>query len=825
MSSASPTPDSAEALDRVWRNKPGLWGWLTAVNHKDIGARYIVTGLVFLAAGGILALLMRLQLLTPENSFLGAGAYNEIFSMHGTTMMFLFAVPILEGLAMYFLPLLLGTRDLPFPRLNAFGYWMYLSGGLLVYAGFLTGSGPDAGWFAYVPLSGPEFSPGQGMDFWLLGVTLAEIAAITGAIELLTGFLTRRSAGMSLGRIPVFGWAAFVMSAMILVAFPSLVAGSVMLEVERLFGTQFFNPAGGGDPLLWQHLFWFFGHPEVYIMLIPATGIISMVVPVFSRRPLAGYAYVVASLVAIGLISFGLWVHHMFTTGLAILGLTVFAAASFLIVIPSGIQVFSWIATMWRGRPAFRPPMLFVLGFIMIFVLGGITGVMVAAVPFDWQVHDSYFVVAHFHYVLIGGVLFPIFGGIYYWFPKVTGWILNEKLGQVSFWTMAIGFNVAFFPQHILGLEGMPRRVYTYRLTDGWELLNVISTIGAFVFAVGILVTFISMALCRRTGTRAGPDPWRADSLEWLADSPPASYNFQRPPVVGGPSPLWSDPGEESSALTEALDDLRRPHSETREVLETSPVDGRPLGIAYLSHPSAWPLAAAVSLTAALVGVLADSDALVVVGVALFLFCLLGWASGTIHQNAPRPLPERPIKAAGEGASRWGTIFVAVPALGMLGALVFSYLLLAVDSPEWPLGQAELPLTWPALVGSALQAGAFALLLFARRMTSTRATISMLMAAVLVLLGVAVCSYWLSTVGVSPVETAYGSIVFALLLYLAILGAGFAAALGVLLNVRRRGFLPPGADVDSGNMAIFAGVVLLAWIAISICLLVAPRLV
>ncbi len=446
-----------DTLTRTWASPPGIAGWLSAVTHKQIGTRYITTAFVFFLVGGIQALFMRIQLGTPENTFLDPAVYNQIFTMHGTTMMFLFAVPILEGFGNYLVPLMIGTRDLPFPRMNAFGYWCFLFGGLFLYSSFLAGAVPDDGWFAYVPLSSDEFSPGLNMDFWLLGITFVEISGIAAAIELIVAIFKQRAPGMSVNRMPLFVWNILVMGFMIVFGFPPLIAGSVLLESDRTFGTHFFNASQGGDPLLWQHLFWIFGHPEVYIMLLPAVGMVSMIVPTFSRRPIVGYIWVALAAVAIGFVSFGLWVHHMFAVGIPLLAMSFFTAASLMITIPSGVQIFAWIATIWSGRGlVLRTPFLFVLGFFVNFILGGFTGVMVAVVPFDWQVHDTFFVVAHFHYVLIGGVVFPLFGGLYYWLPKMTGRLLDERLGQLNFWLVFIGFNLTFFPMHLSGLWGMP---------------------------------------------------------------------------------------------------------------------------------------------------------------------------------------------------------------------------------------------------------------------------------------------------------------------------------------------------------------------------------
>src|SRR5215211_2498634 len=474
-------PELTARLSRTWGTASGPIGALSTVDHKIIGRRYLITTFLFLFLAGLAAVAMRLQLAQPESKLIGPDLYNQLFTMHGSTMMFLFAVPVMEAFAIYLVPLMVGTRNIAFPRLNAFSYWIYLFGGCFLWISFLLNIGPDVGWFAYVPLSGPEFSPGKRADTWAQMITFTEVAALAVAVEIIVTVFKQRAPGMSLDRIPVFVWSMLVTSFLVLFAMPAVMVASTTLILDRLVGTHIYNPAEGGDALLWQHLFWFFGHPEVYIIFLPGTGMVSAIVVTFARRPMVGYLLAVLSLIATGFLSFGLWVHHMFTTGLPQLGASFFTATSMLIAVPSGIQIFCWIATLWDGRPVFRTPLLFVLGFIVIFVIGGLSGVMVASVPLDSQVHDTYFVVAHFHYVLIGGAVFPLMGAIYYWFPKVTGRMLSERLGKWNFWLAFIGFNVAFFPMHVLGLQGMPRRVYTYLPEMGWGPLNRLASVGALI--------------------------------------------------------------------------------------------------------------------------------------------------------------------------------------------------------------------------------------------------------------------------------------------------------------------------------------------------------
>ncbi len=572
-----------QRLDRTWRTPPGLIGWLSEESHSALGRRFIVTAFVFFALGGIEAALMRIQLARPENDFLGPDLYNQIFTMHGSTMMFLFAVPIVTALGLYLVPLMIGTRNMAFPRLSNFSYWTYLTGGVLLYVSFLLDMGPDAGWFAYTPLSGPEFSPGKRVDVWAQMITFTEISALAGAVNMIATIFKQRAPGMSLNRMPLFVWAQLVTAFMIVFAMPAVMLDSGFLALDRLVDTHFFNHAEGGDSLLWQHLFWFFGHPEVYIIFLPALGIVSSVVVAFSRRTIFGYLPMVLSLVATAFIGFGLWVHHMFATGLPQLGQSFFTAASIMIAVPSGVQIFCWIATLWSSpRLRFRTPLLYVLGFFAIFVLGGLSGVMLASVPLDLQVHDTYFVVAHFHYVLIGGSLFPLLGGVYFWLPKMIGRMYNEKAGKLGFWLTFIGFNVVFFPLHQVGLQGMPRRVYTYPAGMGWEGLNILSTAGAVVLALGILTFFLNVLWARSRGPLAGDDPWGADTLEWSTSSPPPPYNFFHLPTVQGRYPLWTPPDQPRPVVVGLS-------TEKREVLVTNLLDAEPDHRAEL--PEADPLA------------------------------------------------------------------------------------------------------------------------------------------------------------------------------------------------------------------------------------------
>ncbi len=597
----------ATTLPLARREYRGWMNWLTTVDHKKIGTLYILASMVFLFIGGFEALLMRTQLAQSNLKVLAPDLYNQIFTMHGTTMIFLAVMPFLAGLGNYIVPLMIGARDMAYPRLNALGVWLLILGGLFLNVSFFAGGAPSAGWFGYVPLSSVPYSNTNGIDFWILGLELLGASSISASINFVVTILWLRAPGLRMNRLPLFTWTTLVTAFLILFAMPSIAAALILLFFDRHFGTFFFNAAGGGDPLLWQHLFWFFGHPEVYIMILPAMGIISEVLPVFSRKPLFGYEAVAYSTVAIGFIGFTVWAHHMFAVGLPPLVNAAFSASSVIIAVPTAIKIFNWIATLWGGSINLKTPLYFAVGFIALFIVGGLTGISLAVVPVDFQVTDTYFVVGHLHYVLFGGSVFGIFAGIYYWFPKMTGRLLNETWGKIHFWLMFIGMNMTFFPMHILGVLGMPRRIYTYAGGLGWDSLNLLETIGAYLVGLSVLIFLANAISSLRNGAIAGDDPWEGHTLEWATSSPPPEYNFAVVPVVRGRRPLW-DARHGGASL--------KPSDLSKEKFHTPP-------------PSYWPFALALGLTITMSGVI-FSPIIIALGLVIFVAGLAGWIIQTV---------------------------------------------------------------------------------------------------------------------------------------------------------------------------------------------------
>jgi cytochrome c oxidase subunit 1 len=633
-------------LLKTWAEPPGVRGLLTSVDHKTIGRRYLVTAFAFFLAGGLEAALMRLQLARPLGTVVGPDLYAQLFSMHGSTMMFLFAVPVTQGLAIYIVPLAIGTRTVAFPRLLAYSYLVYLIGGLLLYGGFAFDAGMDAGWFSYVPLAGPQFGAGKRVDIWAQMVTFTELAALAVAVNLIVTILKYRAVGMALSRMPLFVWAALVQSFMVLFGMPAVMVSSTELALDRLVGTHFFNPAEGGDALLWQHLFWFFGHPEVYIIFIPGTGMVSTLVASAARRPVVGYLWMVLALVATGFLGFGLWVHHMFATGLPQLGQSFFTAASLMIVVPSGVQIACWIATLWTGRLRLETPLWWVIGFLLVFVFGGLSGVMLASVPIDLQVHDTHFVVAHLHYVLIGGMVFPLFGAIHHWLPKLTGRMPSERLGIWQFALFFVGFNLVFYPLHHLGLRGMTRRAYSYLPEMAWGGLDLAATTGVALLAASVILFLSNVIWTRRRGAAAGDDPFYAPDLEWSTSSPPPPYNFAVLPTVAAGYPRWTSPPDQPVVVGLA--------EERREVLVTRVIDAAPDHRHECPGPAWSPLLAALATGLLVIGAIFTPWG-AVVGAVPLTAALAAWFWPRGYKGGARPRREaarprreaaRPVRAS-----------------------------------------------------------------------------------------------------------------------------------------------------------------------------------
>ena len=698
------------ALARVWANDRGLWGQITAVSHTTLGLRFMATALVFFAIGGILSMLIRAQLATPQGAFLDTELYNQIFTMHGSIMMFLFAIPMLEGLGIWLLPKMLGTRDMAFPRLTALGYWCYLFGGLIMLSALLFGVAPRDGWFMYTPLSDATHSPGINADVWLLGVTFVEISAIAAAVEITVTILRQRAPGMKLTAMPLFGWYMLGTSVMMLVGFPPLIAGSVLLEIERAFDWPFFDPARGGDPLLWQHLFWLFGHPEVYIIFLPAAGVMSMMIPILSRTTILGYGAIVAAVLGLVFLSFGLWVHHMFTVGIPHMALAFFSAASVLVAVPTAVQVFAWIGTMWKGRPQLVLPMYHILGFFLTFVMGGLTGVMLAIVPFNWQAHDTAFVTAHLHYVLIGGFVFPMMAAATYWMPLITGKRRIDGLGEAAFWVILIGFHGTFFIMHLTGLLGMPRRIDVYPDNPEWIWLNLTSSIFGFVLTIGFAMFALDLILQATLGKRAARDPWEAPTLDWAMPVPAPNYNFASLPL-----PEQAARGAAQAALTLARGEGVLPGAPRgrREVLVSTVSGARPLHVAVLPGNTALPLALSASIGGFVLLMLAGLYALA--GAALVPVAVLIWVwargmapSGDMAAVDVAPGLRLPVHhRAGSTLGQSGLVAFLVANGTLFAALLFglAFLEVVTPGPEAPGASVENGAMAQAVAGVVVVAG------------------------------------------------------------------------------------------------------------------------
>ncbi|MBU8975869.1 MULTISPECIES: cytochrome c oxidase subunit I [unclassified Lysobacter] len=655
-SNESPALRLHRQLSAIWATGPGLQR-LAAVNHSVIGVRMMVTSFAFFAIAGVLGMLTRVQLATPNSDFMTPEIYNQVFTVHGTMMLFLFAIPMVESFAVYLTPKILGTRDFAFPRLTAYGYWCYLFGGSIVTLSLLFGVAPDGGWFMYTPLSSNVYSPGINADVWLLGITFVEISALSLAVEIVVSILKMRAPGMSLDRMPIFAWYILVTAMMMIVAFPPLILASILLEAERAFGLPFFDPTRGGNPLLWQHLFWLFGHPDVYIIFLPMAAVLSTIIPVFARRELVGYRAIVVAIIALAFLSFGIWVHHMFTVGIPHLALAFFSAGSVIVAVPTAVQVFAWLATLAHGKPRWDVPMLYIFGFFFVFVMGGLTGVMLAVVPFDWQAHDTYFVVAHMHYVVGGALAFPMLAGLYYWLPLLTGRAAVGRLSVVAFWIIFIGFNLTFFLMHLTGLLGMPRRIYTYHGFEGWNGLNLLSSLGGFVMTIGFAVLVIDLFVQVRYGRRAQRNPWGATTLEWAMRLPPPSYAFASIPHLGeGGGPADADELRLSLARGEGY--LGSTRNGWQEALGVHATSGEPEQLIVLPQPTYLPLVTGVATAAAVLGFLFKAYWLSL-GWAIVVIALLVLAaqrSGHARDLGPLPIGKGlsvPPHTEVEGSPPW----------------------------------------------------------------------------------------------------------------------------------------------------------------------------
>jgi cytochrome c oxidase subunit I+III len=788
------------ALEAIW-GTPGGWGRLSAVNHNILGRRFIVVAFFFFAVGGILSMLIRAQLATSNSAFVGPEVYNQIFTMHGTVMMFLFAIPMFEGLAIYMLPKLLGARDLAYPRLTAFGFWCYVFGGSIILVAMLMGVAPDSGWFMYTPLSSQPYTPGINADVWLLGITFVEISAMAAAVEITVTILKMRAPGMSLSRMPIFAWYMLVTAGMMLLGFPPLILGSILLEMERAFDLPFFDPTRGGDPLLWQHLFWLFGHPEVYIIFLPAAGALSTIIPTFAQRPLVGYRAIVVAIVAMGFLSFGLWVHHMFTVGIPHLALAFFSAASALVAIPTAVQIFAWIATLAHGRPRFDIPMLYVVGFFIVFVMGGLTGVMLAMVPFNQQAHDSYFVVAHLHYVLVGGFVFPMLAAAYYWLPHFTGRLPVFRLAVPAFWLIFIGFNLTFFLMHLTGLMGMPRRIYTYPGNFGWDWLNLLSSIGGFILTAGFTLILADFILQFRFGRPFRRDPWQAATLEWAMPTPPPSYNFASLPLIEQRADQLK-PAEIGPRLAAGEGYLGFTRLGRQETLGIDMLTGAPEQVIILPRRTFLPLWTAMVTGLVFLGLLFKLYWLAAIAffavMAIFLLWPLGLGDkqdrGAIDIGRGDALP---TSDEVRNSPMWlGTLATLAADAAIFSALAFGALFLTVIAPGWPGPQGGIPLVGGACLAVLL----IALALVRRRAEAVNAAgasplvwLGVAMAISLVAMAVIV---WLMWSLPDPTAHARQAVSFALLLF--VLVHVFIVALLTLNGVIRTlgGYVSALRDID-----------------------------
>ena len=788
-------------LSRIWGTPPG-WGRLSSVNHTILGKRFMLVALLFFAIGGLLAMLIRAQLATPHSAFIGPDIYNQLFTMHGTVMMFLFAIPMFEGLAIYLLPKILGARDMAFPRLTAYGFWCYVMGGSILIVAMLAGVAPNGGWFMYTPLSSRPYTPGINADVWLLGITFVEISAVTAAVEIVVSILKMRAPGMALARMPLFGWYMLITAGMMVVGFPPLILGSILLELERAFGLPFFDPERGGDPLLWQHLFWLFGHPEVYIIFLPAAGVLSTIIPVFAQRTILGYRALIAAIVAMGFLSFGLWVHHMFTVGIPHLALAFFSAASALVAVPTAIQIFAWIGTLASGRPRWDVPMLYVAGFFAVFVMGGLTGVMLAMVPFNTQAHDSYFVVAHLHYVLVGGFVFPMLAALYYWLPHITGRQSLYRLSVPAFWLILIGFNATFFFMHVTGLMGMPRRISTYPSNWGWDWLNLLSSVGSFILAMGFALVLADLVLQLRFGKPFRRDPWRAATLEWAMPTPPPHYAFAALPRIERRADQLL-PAEIGSVLAGGHGYLGFARDGQMETLGVDMVSGEVEHVIVLPHPTFLPLWTALATAAFFLALLFGQYWLAPLAAVVVVALFLCWPRRLGRTDDLGPVDiGRGVSAPYDGEASGNICVLAnrtalVTNGTMFASLLFGGLFLAVVAPNWSvMPAAGLSVTGAALAGAGAIVGGAAAYLARRGNRAGRSPVAWLAAAIIAQLFAAVVLMTMMGGMGDPRQHARLAVIFVTMGYCALHCAIGALMAGHTIWRWRRGYVSARRATD-----------------------------
>ncbi|MGF6964424.1 cytochrome c oxidase subunit I+III [Paraburkholderia sp. WC7.3g] len=777
-------------LAAIWATGPGVQK-LAAVNHTVLGMRMMITSFVFFAIAGILGMLTRVQLATPHAAFMDVETYNQVFTMHGSMMLFLFAIPMVESFAVYLTPKLLGARDFAFPRLTAYGYWCYLFGGTILTVSLILRSAPDGGWFMYTPLSSNVYTPGLNADVWLLGITFVEISALSLAMEIVVSILKLRAPGMSLDRMPIFAWYILVTAMMMIVAFPPLILGSILLEVERAFNLPFFDPTRGGDPLLWQHLFWLFGHPDVYIIFLPMAGVLSTMIPVFARRKLVGYRTIVVAIIALAFLSFGIWVHHMFTVGIPHLALAFFSAGSAIVAVPTAIQFFAWLATLSHGRPRWDVPMLYIFGFFFVFTCGGLTGVMLAMVPFDWQAHDTYFVVAHLHYVVAGALAFPMLAAFYYWLPLLTGRTAVHKLSVPAFWLVFIGFNMTFFMMHLTGLLGMPRRVFTYSGDEGWNWLNLLSSVGSFVMTIGFALVVIDIIAQLRFGQRVRRNPWQSTTLEWAMPIPPAPYAFASIPHMDAETEKVP-PGQLATSLARGEGYLGFTRNGWQETLGVHMTSGEPEQLIVLPNSTYLPLVTALVTAAAVLAMLFKfyllSVAFAFVTFGLFIFA--GQSAGHARDYGALPVGRGvsvPPHTEVAGSPSWLSMICALVANGTLfTSLIFGTFYLWIAAPNWPAAVTPHPSRLLALVAAVALAVAAAATRGSLRAAAAErkphGTIGL--SAIALIVALVACVMLINGVTPNPREHALGATAAALLTYIAVhAGVGLLFLISNVLRV------------------------------------------